>query len=153
MAQDLPKVSGVEMTSEIKMLINTTPEGEIATYSDMGETFKNISIAVNESVYSAVYLADGGFGSSAVTGAAPTVTLTGDYIKSDPVCQYLSGIQFEIGSKRVTDVKLTRGGKTITCPVTLTSVQISGGESNSPNSVSVTIAFNGKPEVAEAAAE
>lgn len=150
MAQEMPKVAGVEMTSEIKMLINTTPEGESATYSDMGEAFKNISVAVNESVYSAVYLADGGFGSSAVTGAAPTVSLTGDYIKTDPVCVYLKGIQFEIGSKRVTDVKLTCGDKTVTCPVTLTSVQIAGGDSNSPNSVSVTIAFNGKPTVGEA---
>lgn len=150
MAQELPKVAGVEMTSEIKMLINTTPEDESATYSDMGVAFKNVSIAINESVYSATYLADGGFGSSTVTGAAPTLSLTGDYIKTDPVCVFLNGIQFEIGAKRVTDIKLTRAGKTVTCPVTLTSVQIAGGDSNNPNSVSVTIAFNGKPTVADA---
>ncbi|MGN0596354.1 MAG: phage tail tube protein [Ruminiclostridium sp.] len=150
MAQELPKVAGVEMTSEINLMINTTPDGETATYNDMGIAFKNISTAINESVYSAVYLADGGFGSSTVTGAAPTISLTGDYNKTDPVCQYLNGIQFEIGAKRVTDIKLTRGGKTITCSATLTSVQIAGGESNSPNSVSVTIALNGKPKVENA---
>lgn len=149
--QILPKVAKTELNSEIKAEINTTPTGEAATYSDMRNAFKSIGMAINENVYSATYLADGGFGSSTVVGAAPAITVTGDFIKGDPVCEYLDTIQYEIGSKRVTDIKLTRNGKVISCPVTLTGIAISGGESTAPNAVSVTIAFNGKPKVAQEA--
>lgn len=147
--QILPKVAKTELNSEIKAEINTTPTGETATYSDMRKAFKTIGMAINENVYSATYLEDGGFGSSTVVGAAPTLTVTGDFIKGDPVCEYLDGIQYDIGSKRVTDIKLTRNGKVISCPVTLTGIAIAGGDSTAPNSVSVTIAFNGKPTVAQ----
>lgn len=147
MAQTLPKVAGVEMNNQIRAEINTTPEAEIATYGDMTQAFKSIGVAINETIYNASYLSDGGFGSSAVVGAAPVLTLTGDYLKNDPVCQYLDGIQYEIGNKRVTDIKITRQGKVVSCPVTLTGVAIAGGESNAPNSITVTIAFNGKPTV------
>ena len=148
MAQELPKVAGVELNNEIRAELNTTPEAEEATYSDLGRAFKNINTAINENVYTASYLSDGGFGSSAVVGAAPVVTLTGDYIKGDPVCEYLNDIQYEIGNKRVTDIKITRQGKVVTCPVTLTGVGIAGGDSTGPNSITLTIAFNGKPKVA-----
>lgn len=147
MAQELPKVAGVELNNEIEAVLNTGG----ATYSDLGNAFKSINTAINENVYTASYLSDGGFGSSAVVGAAPVVTLTGDYIKNDPVCEYLNGIQYEIGDKRVTDIKITRQGKTVKCPVTLTGVAIAGGDSTAPNSITLTIAFNGKPTVEEAA--
>lgn len=150
MPRTIPKVGKTELNSQIKVEINTTPEGETATYSDMREAFKSVALAINEVIYNATYLADGGFGSSAVVGAAPTVTLTGDFIKGDAVCEYLDSMQYEIGNKRVTDIKMTRNGKVISCPVTLTGVAIAGGESTAPNAVTVTIAFNGKPTVADA---
>lgn len=149
--QELPKVAGVELNNQIKVELNTTPEAEEATYSDLGRAFKNVNIAINENVYSASYLSDGGFGSSAVVGAAPVVTMTGDYIKDDPVCVYLDGVQYEVGNKRVTDIKITRQGKVVTCPVTLTGIAIAGGDSNAPNSITLTIAFNGKPKVEDEA--
>ena len=145
-----PKVANVELNNEVGAVLNITPEAEQPTYGDMTKAFKNINTAINENVYTASYLSDGGFGSSAVVGAAPVVTLTGDFIKGDPVCEYLDGIQYEIGDKRVSDIKLTRNGKTVKCPVTLTGVAIAGGDSTAPNSVTVTIAFNGKPERGEA---
>ena len=148
--QELPKVAGVELNNEISAVLNVTPEASEATYADLGNAFKSIGIAINENVYTASYLSDGGFGSSAVVGAAPVVTMTGDYIKGDAVCEYLDGIQYEIGNKRVTDVKMTRNGKTLKCPVTLTGIAIAGGDSTAPNSVTVTISFNGKPTVTEA---
>ena len=159
--QVIPTVGKAELNSEIKVEINTTPTGEAATYSDMRKAFKSVTTAINEVVYSATYLADGGFASSAVVGAAPTVVLTGDFIKDDPVCTFLDEIQYEIGSKRVTDIKITRNGKVLTCPVTVTAdgrggpapwspAGIGGGESTAPNTISCTIAFNGKPAITTA---
>ena len=139
--QVIPTVGKAELNSEIKVEINTTPTGESATYSDMRKAFKSVTTAINEVVYSATYLADGGFASSAVVGAAPTVVLAGDFIKDDPVCAFLDEIQYEIGSKRVTDIK------ELTCPVTVTAAGIGGGESTAPNTISCTIAFNGKPTI------
>lgn len=150
MAQTLPKVMGVEMNSEVDVQINTTPTEETATYASLCNAFKNVALALNEVVYSASYLSDGGFSSSNVTGLAPTVTLQGDFMSADPACAFLDKAQWEIGAGRVTDIKMTRNGQTITCPVTLTSIAIAGGESNAPNGVTVVIAFNGKPTVAAA---
>lgn len=144
----MSSISKIEINNKIKAEINITPNvTETPTYGDLTKAFKNITMAINEVVYSATYLADGGFSSSAVVGAAPTVTLTGDFIKGDEVCEYLDSIQYEIGESRVTDIKLTRNDKIITCPVTLTGIAIAGGESTAPNTVTLTIAFNGKPLV------
>lgn len=76
--------------------------------------------------------------------------LAGDFIKDDPVCTFLDEIQYEIGSNRVTDIKITRNGKVLTCPVTVTAAGIGGGESTAPNTISCTIAFNGKPAITTA---
>lgn len=151
MAQKLPKVAEVELNSAVSVEINTTPSAEQATYASLTNAFKNIAVAMNEVVYNASYLSDGGYGSSHVVGFAPTVSLQGDFMASDPACAYLDKAQWEIGAGRVTDIKMTRNGQTITCPVTLTSIAIAGGESTAPNSVSLTIAFNGKPTVTASA--
>ena len=147
MAQTMPKVAGVELNHETKVFINTTPTGEIATYSTMCSASKNVATALNESVYSASYLSDKGYSSSTVTGFAPTITLQGDFMASDPVCAYLDKVQWEPGAARVTDIKMNRNGQIITCPVTLTQIAIAGGDSTAPNSVTVVIAMNGKPTV------
>lgn len=146
----MPDMNKIELNNKIGVKLNTTPSGETKTMSDMTLAFKNIAMAINEVIYSASYLADGGFSSSAVVGAAPTITLTGDYMEGDAVCEYLDSKQYEIGSARVTEIELTRAGKTIICPVTITGIAIAGGDSTAPNSITATIAFNGKPTVADA---
>lgn len=151
MSQILPKVAGVELNSAISVEINTTPTEDTPTYASLCNAFKSAAIAMNEVVYNATYLNDGGYGSSHVVGFAPTVTMQGDFMAADPACAYLDKAQWEVGAGRVTDIKMTRNGQTVTCPVTLTSIAIAGGESTAPNSVSVTIAFNGKPTVTAAA--
>ena len=149
MVQTLPKVAGVELNHETKVFINTTPTAESAAYKSMCNAFKNVAMALNEVVYSASYLSDGGYGSSTVTGFAPTITLQGDFMASDPVCAYLDKIQWSPGAARVTDIKLNRNGQIITCPVTLTQIAIAGGDATAPNSVTVVITMNGKPSVEE----
>lgn len=147
MAQTLPKAAGVELNHETKVFINTTPSGQNATYASMCNAFKNINIALNEVVYSASYLSDGGYSSSNVTGFQPTITLQGEFMAADPVCAYLDKIQWSPGAARVTDIKMSRNGQIVTCPVTLTQIAIAGGDSTAPNSVTVVMAMNGKPTV------
>lgn len=149
MAQTLPKVAGVELNHEVKAFINTTPSGPTATYSSLCYAFKNTALALNETVYSASYLSDGGYSSSMVTGFAPTITLQGDFMAADPVCAYLDKVQWTPGAARVTDLKLGRNGQIITCPVTLTQISIAGGDATNPNAVTLVISMNGKPTVEE----
>lgn len=143
------KLKNVEFNNQIKAELdigqNSTEE-----WGDMTQAFKSIAQALNETTYAATYLCDSGFGSTIVTGMSPTLNLTGDFIKGDPVCEYLDDIQYEIGDKRISKIKLTRNGKVVTCPVTLTNIAIAFGESAASNSVSVTVNFNGKPIIGSA---
>lgn len=138
------KLKNVEFNNKAKVEINISRNGS-QEWGDMTQAFKNISHAINEKTFTAAYLSDEGFDSTIVTGAAPTVALSGDYIKGDPVCEYLEDIQYEIGDKRISEIKMKRGSGTVTCPITLTGVAIAGGDSTAPNTVNVNIAFNGKP--------
>lgn len=138
------KLKNVEFNNKAKVELNIGRNGA-QKWGDMTEAFKNINHAINEKTFTASYLCDEGFESTIVTGASPTLALSGDYIKGDPVCEYLEDIQYEIGDGRISEIKMTRGSGTVTCPVTLTGVAIAGGESTAPNTVNVNIAFNGKP--------
>ena len=138
------KLKNVEFNNQIKAELDIG-KGGTEEWGDMTQAFKSIAQALNETTYGATYLCDEGFGSTIVTGMAPALNLTGDFIKGDPVCQFLDDMQYEIGDKRVSKIRLTRNGKVVSCPVTLTNIAIAFGESAAPNSVSVTINFNGKP--------
>ncbi len=116
-------------------------------YASLALLFKNYNMALNEQIYNAMYLADDGFGSSLVSGMSPTINLTGDFNPQDAACAYLESIQYKIGADRVSKIKLNRGTQALTCPVTLTSIAIAGGDAGQPNQISITIAFNGKPTV------
>ena len=137
-----------ELNYDIKAELNVNPNGT-ATWADLGIMFKNISQAVNEVLYQATYLADGGYGSTEVTGGQYTVTLTGDKKEGDPVSDYIFNpdIQYKWGSARKTQLRLTRGLTVITWNVTLANITDAGGDSNQPNAVTLTVHGNGKPTI------
>jgi len=125
--------------------------GDAATdWGDLGCAFKNISQSLNEVVYQASYLADEGWGSSEVTGGQLTVTFTGDYIKNDPVIEYIFSpdVQHNWGDARKTELRITKGDKVINWSVTLAKITEAGGDANQPNAVTLEIHGNGKPTVA-----
>lgn len=140
------KLKKVEFNNQVKVELDIGENGT-EEWGDMTQAFKGITQALNETTYAATYLCDSGFGSTIVTGMSPTLNLNGDFIKGDPVCEYLDDNQYEIGDKRISKIRLTRNGKVVTCPVTLSNIAIAFGESAAANSVSVTVNFNGKPTV------
>lgn len=141
---DVEKLKNVEFNNQAKVELDISG-GSSEKWGDMTQAFKNINQTINEKTFSAAFLCDGGFDSTIVTGAAPAVTLSGYYVKGDPVCEYLEDIQYEIGDKRISKLRMTRGSGTVTASVTLTAIAIAGGESNEPTTVNVTLSFNGKP--------
>lgn len=72
MATQLEINYGIKCELDTSEAPHTTP-----TWSDMGHMFKNLAQSLNEVLYQATYLADGGWGSTEVSGAQHTVTFTG----------------------------------------------------------------------------
>lgn len=95
------------------------------------------------------YYADKGWGSSEVTGAQMTLTLTGSVKPGDVACDYILGddVMYGLGEKRKTHLKLQKGKKVIIWPITLANITPAYGDANNINSLTVTIHGNGRPAI------
>lgn len=136
-----------QTTAQLEITVNGTKQ-----WADLGGAFKSITQSLNESIYTASYLADGGFSSSTVTGMGLTVTFSGDYVSGDPVIGFIfsESVLHGVGNARKTRLKLTRDGTAVTWGVTMTKIQEAGGEANDANSVTLELRGNGKPTVTAA---
>ncbi|MBE6855881.1 MAG: capsid protein [Ruminococcus sp.] len=135
--------------------INTTPESETSTMAEIKKGFDNITEALNEVLYQASFLGDGGYGSTEVVGGQLTVTLTGMRYVGDAAQDYIfsDAVYYNWGKARKTDVEMScPDGTAITCPVTLAKISRSGGAANNGTAISVEIHFNGKPNIKSGAA-
>lgn len=144
-----------EINYETEGFINTTPDGESPNWASVAALCKNMSMSLNEVLYQASYYAQKGWGSTEVTGAQLTLTLTGDCKPGDAACEYLlsDAVLYGLGSARKTHLKLVKGTKTIIWPVTLANITPAYGDSNQPNALTVTIHGNGKPTISSAASQ
>ncbi len=149
---DTPINSEITLNHEYALRINTTPEAETATMAVIAKGFSNLTEAVNEVLYQASFLGDGGYGSSYVTGGQITAALTGKRFKGDPAQDYLfsDAVYYNWGKARETTIEMdTPDGISISCPVTLAKINRGGGDANTATDVSVEIHFNGKPTIGE----
>jgi hypothetical protein len=105
----------------------------------------------NEQNQQNFFLCGEGFADNDVTGAAPELTVTGKRIVGDAAQDYVAGLQFKLGDERRTSVKVTTGGKVITCDCTIGNITSFGGNTLDQNAFGCTIRFNGKPTVTDAA--
>lgn len=141
----LDRYAEVEMNAGVDISVLTSGSSETEVYASLADMFKNYTVALNEVIYNAMYLADSGFGSALVTGMNPTVSLTGDFNPKDDACIYLESVQYKVGKDRVTKIKLNRGNISLVVPVTITALAIVGGDAGQPNTISVTFTFDGMP--------
>ncbi|WP_343095237.1 phage tail tube protein [Blautia producta] len=138
-----------EMNWETTAHINTAPEAEAAVWADLGNLTKNMAQALNEVLYQATYWANKGWGSTEVTGAQMTLTLTGDVKPDDEACTYILSdkVMYGLGAARKTHLKLQKGDKVIIWPVTLANITPAYGDSAAVNALTVTIHGNGRPTI------
>ena len=147
---ELPKLKGApEINYETQAFINTEPEGDAPVWASLAELTKNMSMALNEVVVQGSYYADQGWGSSHVTGAQMTLTLTGDVKPNDEACAYILSdkVMYGFGAARQTHLKLVKGSKVIIWPVTLANITPAYGDANQPNALTVTVHGCGKPTI------
>lgn len=138
-----------EINYETEAFINTSPDAEQPNWASLDSIMKNMSQSLNEVLYQASYYADEGYGSTEVTGAQLTLTVTGDCKKGDPAADYLLSdkVLYGLGEARKTHLKLVKGTKIVIWPVTLANITPAQGDANQPNSLTVTIHGNGKPAI------
>lgn len=138
-----------EINYETEGFINTAPGENAPVWASIAALTKNMSQALNEVLYQATYYKDKGWGSTDVTGAQLTLTLTGDVKPGDAACDYIMSdkVIYGLGNARKTHLKLVKGNKSIIWPVTLANITPAYGDSNQPNALTVTIHGNGRPTI------
>ncbi len=138
-----------EMNWETEAYINTTPGEDTETWANMGSLVKNMAQSLNEVLYQATYWKDKGWGSTEVTGAQMTLTITGDVKPGDAACTYMlsDDVLYGTGAARKTHLKLQKGTKIIIWPITLANITPARGDSGAVNALTVTIHGNGRPAI------
>lgn len=138
-----------EMNYETEAFINVTPSKEGAKWASLGALTKNMAQSLNEVLYQATYYADKGWGSTEVTGAQMTLTLTGDVKPGDEACDFLlsDDVMYQLGNARKNHLKLVKGTKEIIWPITLANITPAYGDSGAVNALTVTIHGNGRPSI------
>lgn len=138
-----------EMNFETEAFINVEPSGEQPDWASVAALTKNMAQSLNEVLYQATYYKDKGWGSTEVTGAQMTLTLTGDVKPGDRACDFLlsDDVMYELGQARKNHLKLVKGDKVIIWPITLANITPGYGDSGAVNTLTVTIHGNGKPAI------
>lgn len=142
------KTTEITLNYDYTFEIDTTPNTDVETFARVGDGFNNATTALNEALYQASFLTDGGYGSTEVTGGQLTVTLSGVRKIGDDAQDYIfsDAVKNNFGKARKTSFRMTdTQGNAISGNCTLAKISESGGDSNQPNAVSVEIHFNGKP--------
>lgn len=133
-----------------KIEIGTSQSSSTWTYSELAEGIESMTPNFTELNQVFHFLADEGFAHNEVTGAEPSIQVSGRRIAGDTAQDYIAGKQFALGPDRNSSVKITAEGKVITCDCTITDVIAFGGNSTDVNQFGCTIRLNGKPTVTDA---
>ncbi len=133
-----------------KLEIDITPAADTPTWARVGEGFSNASQSLNEVIYQASYLSDEGYGSTEVTGGQLTFKMDGDRKIGDPAQDYIFSdeVRTNFGAARKTTFRITgKDGKVIQGNCTIAKADITGGDANKVQNISVEIHINGKPQI------
>lgn len=138
-----------EMNYETEAFLNVTPDGDSPKWASLAALTKNMAQSLNEVLYQATYYADKGWGSTEVTGAQMTLTLTGDVKPGDEACDFILSdeVMYQLGNARKNHLKLKKGDKVIIWPITLANITPAYGDSGAVNALTVTIHGNGRPAI------
>ena len=138
-----------EINYETEAFINIDPEESSPSWKSLANLTTNMSQSLNEVLQQLTYYSDKGGGSTEVTGAQLTLTLTGSVKPGVEACDYILSdeVMFGLGAARKTHLKLQKGTKIIIWPVTLANITPAYGDANTINSLTVTIHGNGRPVI------
>ena len=133
--------------SKIEIGVEYTSATSTWTYAPLCAGIKSMTPSMNEVVVTEQYYCGEGFAHNEVTGMAPQIQVTGDRVEGDAAQDYIAGLQFKLGSDRVTSVKLTRGQETYVFEAAITDIVTFGGDSTALKPFNCVIRPNGKPTI------
>lgn len=128
----------------------TTADPPVWTYAELCAGIEGMEFNENEQNQQFFFLCGEGFADNVVTGAAPELVITGRRIVGDAAQDYIAGLQMKLGEERDSSVKITSGGKVITCACSIGAITSFGGQALDVNAFGCTIRLCGKPTVTDA---
>lgn len=133
-----------------KIEIGVSKSNSTWTYAELCAGIEGMEFNENEQNQQFFFLCGEGFASNIVTGAAPELVITGRRIVGDTAQDYIAGLQMKLGEERDSSVKITSGGKVITCDCSIGAITSFGGQALDVNAFGCTIRFCGEPTVTDA---
>lgn len=130
-----------------ELYIGTEYSSSSWTYAKLCKGIESMSFTPNEQNQQYFFICGEGFAHNEVTGAAPSITVSGRRIAGDTAQDYIASKQFALGTDRNTSVKIIAEGQQIVCDATIGEVTSFGGNTLDINSFGCTIYFNGEPSV------
>lgn len=128
----------------------TTADPPVWTYAELCAGIEGMEFNENEQNQQFFFLCGEGFADNVVTGAAPELVITGRRIVGNAAQDYIAGLQMKLGEERDSSVKITSGGKVITCACSIGAITSFGGQALDVNAFGCTIRLCGKPTVTDA---
>ena len=127
--------------------VDVTPDAATRNYERLGAGISSLTPSTNENVDQSAYLDGNGYGSSSVTSAQLTFSVSGHRVLGDPAQDYIVSKEFELGDERETNFRFfdSRGTER-RGPCTLANLQVGGGDAQGKKEISFEIHLNGKPE-------
>lgn len=133
-----------------KIEIGVSKSNSTWTYAELCAGIEGMEFNENEQNQQFFFLCGEGFASNIVTGAAPELVITGRRIVGDTAQDYIAGLQMKLGEERDSSVKITSGGKVITCDCSIGAITSFGGQALDVNAFGCTIRLCGEPTVTDA---
>lgn len=134
----------------VELEIDITPFANTRSYAPVCDGFNNLTEALNEQVQEYFFLCGKGFGSDYVTGAHPTLQLTGVRKIGDVAQDFIFNSRYQLMAGRRTTLRysMANADGTVTrytSSVTMKNISSFGGATTDGAAVSVDFSFNGPP--------
>lgn len=134
--------------------ISDNPDLDLPVYTQLAAGWKSVDISGNESTDDTAYLDGNGGRTITVLGGMPTFEFTGDYDNNNNIHAFLMKKFTKYGSARVTSFKWEMppadgftSGMIFEGPATIHDLDPAGGDADSKSEISVSISFNGQPDI------
>lgn len=117
-----------------------------AAFAPLAAGINNFTPTLNETTANDVYYDGEGYGSTDVTGKRLQLAYTGHRLEGDPAQDYIASHLLDLGDDLKTLARWTQAdGSTVVGLVTISNIVTSGGAPGAKQTLSFTLAFNGKP--------
>ena len=135
------------MANDYRLDIDTTPSAATQVWAPVQSGVTDITMSLNDSLDQTNFMDGKGWGSTEVTGAQLTASVSANRADGDAAQEYVLGVAFNLGCARRTHAKITApNGDIRQGDVTIANITLPGGSAGSAATFSFDVHWNGEPE-------